>query len=437
MDGAEVIQGLRGWTSVPIIVLSARWAERDKVAALDAGADDYVTKPFGMDELLARLRAAIRRHAPAPGSAVIATPDFTVELSHKRIVRNGAEVRLTPTEWGIVEVLVTNADKLVSQRQLLDYVWGPGFENAANNLRVHLAHIRRKLEPEQGEPRYFLTEAGMGYRFRTPEADHMNTPVIDGTERTIDDRELLLGALIGVPAAIGAGALMTISRDFFDTTNAALVMMIVVVAVAAVGGRVAGIITALAAAASFDFFHTRPYLSMTIDSRDDIETTVLLLVAGILAGTLGARERLATRREVAARTEIRRVHRVAEAAASGRPPLRSSLSPSTSSENCCRSPNLASSSPIAPPTALASDWTATAQSRISGTSGTRATRRRPRRLPATDGGVELPVLVHGEEVGHFVLVPTPGIPTTREDRLAAVVIADQVAAAGTSTRVPG
>jgi two-component system KDP operon response regulator KdpE len=170
MDGAEVIQGLRGWTSVPIIVLSARWAERDKVAALDAGADDYVTKPFGMDELLARLRAAIRRHAPAPGRAVIATPDFTVELSHKRIVRNGAEVRLTPTEWGIVEVLVTNADKLVSQRQLLDYVWGPGFENAANNLRVHLAHIRRKLEPEQGEPRYFLTEAGMGYRFRTPEA---------------------------------------------------------------------------------------------------------------------------------------------------------------------------------------------------------------------------------------------------------------------------
>jgi len=170
MDGAEVIQGLRGWTSVPIIVLSARWAERDKVAALDAGADDYVTKPFGMDELLARLRAAIRRHAPAPGSAVITTPDFTVELNHKRIVRNGAEVRLTPTEWGIVEVLVTNADKLVSQRQLLDYVWGPGFENAANNLRVHLAHIRRKLEPEQGEPRYFLTEAGMGYRFRTPEA---------------------------------------------------------------------------------------------------------------------------------------------------------------------------------------------------------------------------------------------------------------------------
>ena len=169
MDAAEVVQALRGSTSVPIIVLSARGAERDKVAALDAGADDYVTKPFGMDELLARLRAAIRRHASAPGRAVIATPDFSVDLSHKRIVRNGAEVRLTPTEWGIVEVLVTNADKLVSQRQLLDYVWGPGFENAASNLRVHLAHIRRKLEPEQGEPRYFLTEAGMGYRFRTPE----------------------------------------------------------------------------------------------------------------------------------------------------------------------------------------------------------------------------------------------------------------------------
>ena len=115
----------------------------------------------------------------------------------------------------------------------------------------------------------------------------MNTPMIDGSERSLDDRELLLGALIGVPAAIGAGALMTISRSFFDTTNAALVMMILVVGVAAVGGRTAGIITALAAAVSFDFFHTRPYLSMTIDSRDDIETTMLLLVAGILAGTLG------------------------------------------------------------------------------------------------------------------------------------------------------
>jgi hypothetical protein len=265
----------------------------------------------------------------------------------------------------------------------------------------------------------------------------MNTPVINGTERTIDDRELLLGGLIGVPAAIGAGALMTISRDFFDTTNAALVMMIVVVAVAAVGGRVAGIITALVAAASFDFFHTRPYLSMTIDSRDDIETTVLLLVAGILAGTLGARERLATRREVAARTEIQRVHRVAEAAASGRPPaevialaeheLRELLSLAESRfEQPHRTPD---------GTRLRLDRNGAVENQRHLRYARHADGRDGFQLPI--GGVELPVLVHGEEVGHFVLVPTPGIPTTREDRLAAVVIADQVAAASTSTRVPG
>jgi two-component system KDP operon response regulator KdpE len=170
MPGTEVIEGLRGWTTVPIIVLSARGSERDKVSALDAGADDYVTKPFGMDELFARLRAAVRRRTPMPERAVITTPDFTVDLNAKRILRDGAEVRLTPTEWGIVEVLVTNADKLVPPGQLLQDVWGPGYERATNYLRVHLAHIRRKLEPEQRRPRYFLTEAGMGYRFRPPEA---------------------------------------------------------------------------------------------------------------------------------------------------------------------------------------------------------------------------------------------------------------------------
>jgi two-component system KDP operon response regulator KdpE len=167
ISGIDVIEGLRGWSAVPIIVLSARGAEHDKVAALDAGADDYVTKPFGMDELLARLRAALRRNAPAPESALVETPDFVVDLAAKRVRAgaDGEEVRLTPTEWGLVEVLVRNAGKLVSQRQLLQDVWGPQYGDETNYLRVHMAHIRRKLEPEPSRPRYFLTEPGMGYRF--------------------------------------------------------------------------------------------------------------------------------------------------------------------------------------------------------------------------------------------------------------------------------
>jgi two-component system, OmpR family, KDP operon response regulator KdpE len=166
IDGLEVIDGLRGWTQVPIVVLSARGAERDKVAALDAGADDYVAKPFGMDELLARLRAAVRRAMPADEEPVVATEHFTVDLSAKQVLNGAGEpVRLTPTEWQLLEVLVRHAGKLVTQRQLLRDVWGPAYGDESNYLRVHMAHLRRKLEPERSRPRYLITEPGMGYRF--------------------------------------------------------------------------------------------------------------------------------------------------------------------------------------------------------------------------------------------------------------------------------
>ncbi len=171
IDGVDVIRGLRGWSTVPIVVLSVRDGEPDKVSALDAGADDYVTKPFGMDELMARLRAALRRATPAEEAPVIVTPDFTIDLSAKRVHRPGIagdeEVRLTPTEWHLVEVLVRNQGKLVSQRQLLQEVWGPEYHDETAYLRVHMANVRRKLEPEPSRPRYFFTEPGMGYRFES------------------------------------------------------------------------------------------------------------------------------------------------------------------------------------------------------------------------------------------------------------------------------
>ena len=165
LDGVDVIAGLRGWKRVPIIALSVREREADKVAALDAGADDYVTKPFGMDELLARLRAALRRATPADEEATVNTADFTIDLSAKRVVRGGNEVKLTPTEWHLVEVLARSEGKLVSQRQLLQEVWGPQYERETNYLRVYFAQIRRKLEPDPARPRYFITEPRMGYRF--------------------------------------------------------------------------------------------------------------------------------------------------------------------------------------------------------------------------------------------------------------------------------
>ncbi|HEY6607134.1 MAG TPA: response regulator [Gaiellaceae bacterium] len=165
IDGTDVIRGLRGWTSVPIIVLSVRETESEKVEALDAGADDYVTKPFGMDELLARLRAALRRAVPGEEEAVVRTNDFDVDLAAKRVTTANGEIRLTPTEWAIVEILVRNPRKLVTQRQLLQEVWGPQYEKETNYLRVYLAQIRQKLEPDPARPRYFITEARMGYRF--------------------------------------------------------------------------------------------------------------------------------------------------------------------------------------------------------------------------------------------------------------------------------
>jgi two-component system KDP operon response regulator KdpE len=170
MSGIDVIRGLRGWTEVPIIVLSARDAERDKIAALDAGADDYVTKPFGMGELLARVRAALRRSAPAGEEAVVVTDAFTIDLAAKRITNGDGEVRLTPTEWHLVEVLVRNAGKLVTQGALLREVWGPEYGTETNYLRVYMAHIRRKLEPDAAHPQFFITEPGMGYRFEDPSA---------------------------------------------------------------------------------------------------------------------------------------------------------------------------------------------------------------------------------------------------------------------------
>jgi two-component system KDP operon response regulator KdpE len=167
MDGTEVIRGVRGWTSTPIIVLSVWGQESQKVAALDAGADDYVTKPFGMDELLARLRAAVRRASPAPDEPVLATGDFTVDLAAKRVIRAGSgDVRLTPTEWQLLEILVRHQGRLVTQRQLLQEVWGPAYATESNYLRVYIAQLRRKLEPEPSRPRYLLTEPGMGYRFQ-------------------------------------------------------------------------------------------------------------------------------------------------------------------------------------------------------------------------------------------------------------------------------
>ena len=167
VDGVEVLAGIRGWSAIPVIVLSARSTSAEKVEALDAGADDYVTKPFGMEELLARIRAAVRRATPAKSDVVdvVTTDAFTVDLGAHRVSRGNDPVRLTPTEWSLLELLVRNPGKLVPQRQLLMEVWGPAYEHETHYLRVYLAQLRRKLEPDPAHPRYLITEPGVGYRF--------------------------------------------------------------------------------------------------------------------------------------------------------------------------------------------------------------------------------------------------------------------------------
>jgi two-component system KDP operon response regulator KdpE len=173
LDGVAVIEGLRGWCAAPIIVLSARHEERAKVRALDAGADDYVTKPFGMEELLARLRAAVRRTAPGASAATVTTEAFTVDLAARRVTAGQDEIRLTPTEWHLLEILVRNAGNLLTQRQLLQQVWGPSYGTETNYLRVYMANLRRKLEPDPSRPRYLITEPGVGYRFMPSSDDRV------------------------------------------------------------------------------------------------------------------------------------------------------------------------------------------------------------------------------------------------------------------------
>jgi two-component system KDP operon response regulator KdpE len=222
MDGVDVIGGLRGWTAVPIIVLSGRADSNDKVEALDAGADDYVTKPFGMDELLARMRAAVRRTPAAEAPPRVRLGDLVIDLAAKRVTRQPAEaavqavpgaaavtaglpveagldegesrvrsvemaasgadpqpegdIRLTPTEWHLLEVLLRNPGKLLSHRQLLNDVWGPGYDNAGGNLRLYMAQLRRKLERDPARPRWLITEPGMGYRYQPPEPGDQPVP---------------------------------------------------------------------------------------------------------------------------------------------------------------------------------------------------------------------------------------------------------------------
>ena len=165
LDGIDVIRALRLVTSAPVIVLSGRTGPGDKIGALDAGADDYVTKPFSMEELLARLRAALRRDGPAPPARPVAIGPSTIDLAAHLATRDGQQVRLTPTEWRLLEILIRNPGQLVGGRRMLTEVWGPAYQQSTHYLRFHMAGLRRKLEDDPARPRHLLTEPGMGYRF--------------------------------------------------------------------------------------------------------------------------------------------------------------------------------------------------------------------------------------------------------------------------------
>jgi two-component system KDP operon response regulator KdpE len=167
-SGVEVCQEVRGWSNLPILVLSALGDEREKVRALDAGADDYITKPFGSDELIARLRALLRRSADGGSSPVVTAGELAVDLAARTVEVGEKEVHLTPIEFDLLKVLVQHLGKLVTHRQLLHEVWGPGYEEEVHYLRVHVAHIRAKIEPDPARPRYLITDPGVGYRLRDP-----------------------------------------------------------------------------------------------------------------------------------------------------------------------------------------------------------------------------------------------------------------------------
>jgi two-component system KDP operon response regulator KdpE len=169
LDGVEVTRLLREWMSIPIIVVSVRGHEADKIAALDAGADDYVTKPFGMGELLARMRVALRRASSSGSEPVFATGDLVVDLARREVRMAGRLVQLTPTEYDLLRALVTHAGKVLTHRHLLREVWGPGYAQETHLLRVNISNLRRKIEPDATRPRYIRTEPGVGYRLRIDE----------------------------------------------------------------------------------------------------------------------------------------------------------------------------------------------------------------------------------------------------------------------------